>query len=273
MNKATKWLMIAAALTVSLAGCTTRVPRPEESPDSREIVSRVTSALAKVKHLRLDSDFTDNRTGANPDPFESMTEWKGTTQVDFTRQSAHTTSRITGLIDFDVELYVIRGWQYLISTPPGPSYSGSGWTKTRIEDRTWSRVAQIPYYLELLRTAQAIVLAGSDNTSGVDCYVLEVTPSPLAMVDLIVAQDQPVGTELYSMYGLLKADDYRGGSVRLWIGKRTFRISKARIDAELEGSTRPYPPSGTITERFDVTVYFYGYDDTTRIALPADVQP
>jgi hypothetical protein len=265
--------MITIALTVLLAGCTTRVTIPEESPDSSEIVSCITSAFAKVKHLRIDSTFTDNRTGTNPDPFENITEWKGTTEVDFTRKSAHTTWRITGLIDFDIQLYIIRGWQYLMSTPPGPSYSDGGWTKTRIQDWEWSRVAQIPYYLELLRTAQSIILAGSDNTDAVDCYVLEVSPSPQAMVDWMMAQDQPVGPQFNSMYSLIKDDAYRGGSIRLWIDKGTFRAIKAWIRAEFEGTLHPFPPNGTFAERFEATVCFYGYDDTTIIVLPADAEP
>jgi hypothetical protein len=264
-------LMIMVILIISLAGCTTRVMRPEESPDSNEIVSRVTMAFEKVKHLRFDSTFTDNLTGSNPDPFETITEWKGTTEVDFTQQSAHSKWEIKGLIDFNIELYVIQGWQYLISTPPGPSYSSSGWTKTKIQDREWSHVSQIFYYVELLNTAQSIILSGSDNTSAVDCYVLDVSPSPLAMVDWMMAQDQPVGPQFNSMYTLIRVDAYQGGNIRLWIDKRTFRIIKAWIWAEFKGTLRPFPPGDSSIERFDGIVLFQRYDDTTLIVLPADL--
>jgi hypothetical protein len=160
-----------------------------------------------------------------------------------------------------------------MSTPPGPSYSGSGWTKTKIQDREWSHVSQIPYYVELLNTAQSIILSGSDNMDVVDCYVLEVSPSPLAMVDWMMAQDQPVGPQFNSMYTLIRVDAYQVGSVRLWIDKRTFRIIKAWIRAEFKGTLRPFPPNGTFAERFEATVRFYGDDDTTIIVLPADAEP
>jgi hypothetical protein len=277
-------MIIVAALTASLAGCHARVGLPSKSPDSNEIVSKLTSVLAKVKHLRLDGDFTDNLTGANSDSFKSMTEWNGTTEIDFTRQSAHTTSRITGLIDYNIEIYFVRGWQYLKSTPPGPSWSGSHWTKTQVEDRTWARVTQLSFYLEVLNTAQIVVLAGSDNMSNVDYYVLDVTPSPMAMIDWIVAQELPVGPQIDTMNGgripLVRADAYRQGNLRLWIDKESYRISKAQINARFEGSiggwmitTVPNTSDGKFVERFEATVYFYGYDDTTRITLPADVHP
>ncbi len=159
-----------------------------------------------------------------------------------------------------------------MSTPPGPSYSGSGWTETKIQDREWSHVSQIPYYVELLNTAQSIILAGSNNTGTVDCYVLEVSPTPLAMVDWVMAQDKPVGPQFSSMYTLIRVDAYQSGNIRLWIDKRTYRIIKACIWAEFKGTLRPFPPGGSFTERFDGTVLFQRYNDTPPIELPATVE-
>ena len=148
----------------------------------------------------------------------------------------------------------------------------------------WLVESQISYYIELLKTGTRVGTLGSANVTGIDCYVLTLTPSTDAMVDWVLSQGQPVGPALGVMYGggisVHRADAYQGGSVRLWVEKDSYSPVKAEIKAVFDGfvgggahpvSSEPYTPTtGHVNSSFDAKATFSGHNQPVSIQLPLE---
>lgn len=278
MNLRKTLLAVILMLSVlpGLAGC----GGPSTPIVASQIVQRTLTALGKVTTFTLDSDVINTyKVGLASTPNVTTSEWKGTRTVDLPSHSMKLDMTITGSVSMKVERYVTGGWDYLQALSPGLSHGGSPWTRNPVNDQQWTRDAQLPYYVELLKGVGDVTLSGSYTINGTACYVLSITPPAGVMVDWVTGQEQPVGPQLDIMYGggvpVVRADAYRGGTVLLWIDKSTFLPVGARIEADFAGDvgggldSAVTPTTNPVDSGFQGTMMFSNYNRPVTVDVPA----
>lgn len=271
--------LLAIVLTLSILPVLVGCGGPSAPAGASQLIQRTLTALAKVKSFTLDSDVVNTyKVVSAPEPNVTTYEWKGNRAVDLPSRSMKLDMTITGSVSMTVERYVSGGWDYLEALSPGGSDGGSPWTKNPISDQQWTRAAQLPYYVELLKSAGNATLSGSYTLNGIQCYVLSLTPPADVMVDWVIGQEQPVGPQLDIMYGggvpIVRADAYRGGSVLLWIDKSTLLPVEARVEADFAGDvgggpdTAVTPTTNPVDSGFQGTMMFSNYDHPVTVDVP-----
>jgi hypothetical protein len=247
--------------------------------------------MAHVVSYRLDTDVLNTyKCLDEPNRTTNVTDWRGTKFIDIFRREMKMDMSIDMVYcgsrdNISLEMYFQGGYEYDKSHSLhvyGPG--GNPWEKSRLTDEIWTAESQISYYIELLKTGSQANVLGSEDVSGIDCYVLTLSPSTEAMVDWVISQGQPAGPSLGVMAGgaisVHRADAYQGGSVRLWVEKDSYLPLKAEVSAVFDGfvgggdhpvSSEPYiPTTGHVNSSFDAQATFSGYNQPVSIQLPQE---
>lgn len=277
------------ASTTSLKSPSTPSSPSEEAQD---IVAKSVSAMAHVNSYRLDTDVLNTyKVLDGPNQITTLFEWNGTKLIDVFRREMKMDMTIDVVNYYgsddthSIEMYFRGGYEYCKSTSlhvyGGPE---NPWDKNRLTNEDWTAESQMSYYIKLLETGSQANVLGSEDVSGIDCYVLTLSPSTEAMVDWVISQGQPAGPSLGVMAGgaisVHRADAYQGGSLRLWVEKDSYLPLKAEVSAVFDGfigggahpvSSDPYiPTTGHVNSSFDAQAIFSGYNQPVSIQLPQE---
>jgi hypothetical protein len=277
------------ASTPSLESSSTPSSSSEEAQD---IVAKSVSAMAHVNSYRLDTDVLNTyKVLDGPNQITTLFEWNGTKLIDVFRREMKMDMTIDVVNYYgsndthSIEMYFTGGYEYCKSTSlhvyGGPE---NPWDKNRLTNEDWTAESQMSYYIKLLETGSQANVLGSESISGIDCYVLTLSPSTEAMVDWVISQGQPAGPSLGVMAGgaisVHRADAYQGGSVKLWVEKDSYLPLKAEVSAVFDGfvgggahpvSSEPYiPTTGHVNSSFDAQATFSGYNQPVSIQLPQE---
>ena len=260
--------------------------------EAQDVVAKSVSAMAHVNSYELDTDVQNiYKVIDEPNRITTVTEWSGTRSIDISRKEVKMDMTI-GVVNYygsndtsSIEMYFTGGYEYCKATSLHV-YGGLGnpWDKTRLTDEIWMAGSQISYYVELLKTGSQADMLGSENITGIDCYILTLSPSTQAIIDWVASQDQPVGPQVDIMFGgaipVVRADAYQGGSVKLWVEKDNYLPLKAEINAVFDGfvgggshptTVNPYTPTtGHVNSSFDGHMTFSGYNQPVSIQLPQE---
>lgn len=288
------FLALMLTLPFSVGGC-------GREPAASEVIAECLSAMTKIDRYNLDTIVTNAYTVIDEASSEtSIAQWNGTKFVNI----ADKEMKMNMSIDEDrlnislFEMYFVDGWEYLNQIIPhvyGPDSLDNIWTKTKLTDELWTSEVQVSQQIELLKTATKVSLLDSGTVDGVDCFALNVVPSREAMIDWVFSQQQPTTgpsmnwwrtTTSRSREIYIKA--YRGGSIKEWIAKDSYRIMKADINVlfevtpdDINASDLPLVQiSGDtdikatgfekITSDFHGQIRFYHYNKAVPIELPQE---
>ena len=152
------------------------------------IILKSTSALSKVDSYKLDTNLVEAYTVVEETGSTTMTtHWKINKSCNIARKEIQSSINVeqNGMSISSFEVYIVGGWMYvnqgfLVVYVSGPDAS---WDKLELTNETWTRESQISSQIELLKTPIKVDLVGSENVNGVDCYVLNVTPTAESMAD------------------------------------------------------------------------------------------
>lgn len=292
MTKSTKHIpAIALILTFILTAC-------QSGPSERasEIISKSVSALNKLNAFRLDTTFANDyhvyyaqeETSQNAAP--APTTWNGTRVVDVSKRQMQMKMNILiadGIVASSNDEYIAGGWVYTDQIVPRVG-GVTPWTKTKLTDQLWLERTQMPEIIKLLQTATSPVLVAGDNASDPNHYVIDAVTSSEAVVDWVLSQDERNYSMLTSRSykpGVLVGRDiftktYQGGTIRVWVDKRTYLVVKAEVNATFEGTSEDigiYAPSGEgispdrVVSKFAGQANFYDYNNPVHVQLPQEV--
>ena len=265
---------------------------PTISAEAQDIVAKCVSAMAHVDSYKLDTDVLNTyKVLDGPNQITTLFEWNGTKLIDVFRRQMKMDMTIDVVNYYgsndthSIEMYFTGGYEYCKSTSlhvhGGPE---NPWDKNRLTNEDWTAESQMSYYIKLLETGSQANVLGSESISGIDCYVLTLSPSTEAMVDWVISQGQPAGPSLGVMAGgaisVHRADAYQGGSVKLWVEKDSYLPLKAEVSAVFDGfvgggvhlaTVDPYTPTtGHVNSSFDGQMTFSGYNQPVSIQLPQE---
>jgi hypothetical protein len=263
-------------LTISLVVMALSFTACAKEPSAQEIVDGVIHSTDEIRTYQYDINGTIDMTfEVEGEVSESTFAESYSYTVDVENRQARidvTMTTITGQPDITegVEVYVIDGMAYLKLETPGEEPT---WVKEEVSEdwlEEWQESGEMGmvYYadsIEILEAAQVEVI-GSENVSGIDCYVLEVTPALQKLWQIyshLVYQEASDVTEEYIQ------EVIRSFSVEYWVAKDTYFLMKAEIEIATE-----LPPETPGPTKFDISMVLlaYNYNQPVSIALPPEAE-
>ena len=254
-------MSLVLVMVLSLAACT-------QEPSAQEIVDGVIESFDNIRTYQFDMDETVDMT-FEEDEASFALGWSGTVDVENRQVRMETTNeRIpkTGQPEMlgETEIYFIDGMLYIMLKVPGEE---PAWTKEEAPEEWWEEWQQTGWgdQIELLEAAQVKVI-GSERVDGIDCYVLEVTPDLEQLWQLynhMTYHEAPDVTEEYLR------EVFHSFSVKQWVAKDTYFLTKAKIDIATE-----FPPEEPGPSSVDIAMVLlsYNYNQPVTIVLPPEAE-
>ena len=252
-------------------------------PSAQEIIAGVFESLDDITSYQFDMDMTMEAAGeAEGETFEmTMTMgFSGALDLENRQMRADITMSMVMLgedeMEMGMELYIIDDMGYVMTDMLGMEPT---WMKSEVSEADWEEVSegmsQAESQLELLQGAQVEVI-GSETVKGIDCYVLQLTPDMGQLWQTVMQQTQVAGEAILpGVDEIFLEEVFRSFSVKQWVAKDTYFLTKAEIDMvmKLTPETRGLPEEeGEATMNITMTLLAYDYNEPVSIELPPEAE-
>ena len=267
-------MSLVVVMILSLVAC---VKEEEELASAQEIIDGVIESLDDIRTCQFDIDMTLDMAGeAEGEPFDGtmVTDSSGALDLENRQMRMDMTMSLAMVgedeMEMGTEMYLIGDMVYMLMKIPEMEPM---WMKSEVPEGYWEEMNQVESQVELLEVAQVEVI-GSETVGGIDCYVLQLTPD-LEQLWQIVAQQAQVTGEASALTEESLQEMFQSFSVKQWIAKGTYFLTKAEIDIAMEFTPEDmgFPEEeGVMT--MDITMSFLGYDynQPVSIVLPPEAE-
>jgi len=250
-----------------------------ELPLAQEIVDGVIESLDDIRTGQFDMDMTMDMAGeAEGETFESTMVMDSSGALDFdNRQMRMDLTMYMAMpgepeVEVAMEIYLIGDMMYMSAEVPG---MGLMWMKSEMPEGYWEQMSQVQSsQVELLEAAQVEVI-GSERVRGVDCYVLQLTPDMAQLWQLAMQQAEVTELEMPAVSEEFVLEMFRSFSVKQWIAKDTYFLTKAEIDMAMELTPEAMGlPGEEGMLAMDIAIAFlaYNYNQAVSIVLPPEAE-
>ena len=174
--------------------------------------------------------------------------------------------------DYDVEvmeMYIIDDMIYM-QIPE----MAIGWIKTGMSTGDWEELAgliDMASAWEELIEGVPVQVTGSEKVNGVDCFVLEYTPDPEQLWDIVLEQFEASGEDILGL-GMLTAifpePAFSEVSFRQLVAKDTYFVIKYEIAMTVEFADEIMGEEVSIIMEIDIRDEAYDYNQPVSIVLP-----
>jgi len=264
-------VFLSVVMILSLVAC---AKEEEELTSAQEIFNRVIESLDGIRTYQFDMDMTMDMAGeAEGEAFEvtMVMDSSGAVDVENRQMSMDATQSMSMIgqpeMEMGMEMYIVGDMIYMLTWMTGMEAT---WLKSEMPEVYWEKVSQIESQLELLEAAQLEVI-GSEMVGDIDCYVLQLTPDLEQLWQFYMQQAQVSGEVPEESL----QEIFQTFSVKQWIAKDTYFLTKAEIDIvmELTPEVMGFPEEqGAMT--MNITMIFLGYDynQPVSIVLPPEAE-
>ncbi len=271
MCKRILMMSLVLFMILSLVAC---AKEEEELTSAQEIFDRVIESLDGIRTYQFDMDMTMDMAGeAEGEAFEvtMVMDSSGVVDVENRQMSMDATQSMSMIgqpeMEMGMEMYIVGDMIYMLTGMTGMEAT---WVKSEMPEGYWEKVSQIESQLELLEAAQLEVI-GSEMVGDIDCYVLQLTPDLEQLWQFYMQQAQVSGEVPEESL----QEIFQTFSVKQWIAKDTYFLTKAEIDIvmELTPEVMGFPEEqGAMT--MNITMIFLGYDynQPVSIVLPPEAE-
>jgi len=247
-------------------------------PSADEMVDGVIQSMYDVSTYQFDLGMTMDMAGeAEGEAFEGTMTIDSSGVCDTLNRLMRMemimsmTSPEEGKTEMGMEMYLIGNTQYILMEIPDTE---SMWVKSRMPVGTWQEITQVEPQIALLESAK-VELIGSDKVRGVDCYVLQLTPDVEQLWQIPMYQVETTGGGLPDITEELIQEIFRSFSVKQWVEKDTYFLTKAEVqmDIELTPEVTGFPEEeGELAMDITMTLLAYNYNKLFSIELPAEAE-
>ena len=257
-------ISLALVMVLSLAAC---VP----GPLAQEIVDGVVESLPDIKTYRFNVDVTMG-VAAEAEAFEMTVVTDSSGVLDFENGKMRVDTTLSMAMpgedeaEMEMETYLIGDMVYMFMGIPG---MGPMWVKSEMPEGIWEQVKQVEPQIALLEAAQVEVI-GTEWIGGVSCYVLEITPDMEQVWQLVIQQAELVGE-----MPAFSEEMFRSFSVKQWVAKGTYFLTKAKIDVAMELTSEAMglpEEEGVMTMDISMVLLCYDYNQPVSIELPPEAE-
>jgi len=264
-------LSLALVMVLSLAACA-------KEPSAQEIVDGVIESLDDIRTYQFDMDMTMDIAGeAEGEAVEMTMVMDGSGTLDLEnrqmRMDMTMSMAMTGEdeIEMAMEMYLIGDMMYMMMEIPE---MGPMWIKSEMPEGYWEEMSQVEPQIELLEAAQVEVI-GSERVGGIDCYVLQLTPDLEQLWQIVMQQAEVTGGEMPDVTEELLEEMFRSFSVKQWVAKDTYFLTKAEINMAVELTPEALgspEEEGVVTMDMAVGLLVYNYNQPVFIELPPEAE-
>lgn len=274
MKKIASLIIVVLLFSVlGVVGCVGKQKISEE-----DLIEKVILAVENVKTYQLDVDVAINIKGeVEGEAVEGMTMATSLSIVDIINGKRK--MRVAMEKDFletsesvEADVYLIGERRYIKIVVPGPER----WVKERVPKGFWDTLNEIKNEIELLKLSEIEIL-GSENVSGVDCYVVKLIPNLEKLWERVM-QTLGVGQTIPEIPSLdLLQEVIKSVSGKQWIAKDTYFIKKTQQKLVMLVSSENvnFPEVEEEFEvriDFDVDEIFHSYNKPVSIELPPEAK-
>jgi hypothetical protein len=266
-------------MVLSFTACANGTGEAEEraaSPSAQEIVSYAVDSLDDIKTSQFEMNMTMAMAGeAEGETFEAtmVMDFNGTLDLENGRMGMDITMNVAtpgeDKIEMAVATYLLDDFVYMMMDLPEV---GPMWMKLEMPEVAWEEMNQVESQIGLLEASQVKII-GSETIDGIDCYVLQLTPDMEQLWQVVMQQAEVAGEEIVDIQGEFLEEIFRSSSVKQWIAKDTYFLTKAQIDmvAELTPEALGSPQEeGLVTMEIALDLLFYNYNQSVSIVLPPE---
>ncbi len=279
MRKIILTMSLALVLVLSFAACKEEATEEIELPLAQEIVDSVVESWGNVRTYQFDMDMTMKMTGeSEAEAFEStmVMDSSGTLDVENKQMKMDMTmnTAVPGEdeTEMGMEMYLIGDMMYMVMDIPG---AGPMWMKSETPEEAWEQMSQMESQVELLKTAQVNAL-GSEEVGGIDCYVFQLIPDAEHLWQLAMQQAQVSGgAALPDVTEEFLQKMFRSFSVKHWVAKDTYLLTKTEADMALELLPEAFGFSeeeGAVNMDISMVLLAYNYNQPVSIVLPPEAE-
>lgn len=243
-----------------------------EESTAHEIISKSIAALNEIGSYKLDENMTEAYSVFNKtNPTSTATHWKISKSVNIATKELQMATSVDedGLNVSSFEVYISDGLMHINQIIPHTYGPGSPYTKITLTDQTWESESQIFPPTELLETSSKANLTGNETVNGIDCYILNITPTFESMINWIISQQQPDGPSIFwwrtgfERSREIYTQAYENSSVKLWIAKDSYLVIKSDVSALFEVTPSILMPGDISIAYGEAGDHGYGFDKIT----------
>ncbi|MBA7681381.1 hypothetical protein ES703_89719 [subsurface metagenome] len=276
MRKKILTTLLVLVVILSLASCV-------GEPSAQEIVDGVFEPPDNISTYQFDMDMTIDATGEAEDEaieISIVMGINGALNLENRQMKANIAMdmAMTGEDEIGVKmaLYLIDDMLYMMTEVPE---MGPIWMKSEVSEGDWEEMSAGVKFtesqMELLESAEVTVLA-SEKIRGIDCYVLQLTPDMEQLWQTVMEQARVAGEEILpEVEETFLEEVFRNYSVKQWIAKDTYLLTKAEIaiTMELTPEAMGYPEEeGEMTMDINMSLLVYDYNQSISIILPPEAE-
>ena len=267
-------MSLALVMVLSLTACDEETEEEVELPSVQEIVDGVIESLDEIRTYKLDMDATTDMAGdvmGEALEVNIVTDFDGTVDLE-NRQMRMDVTMNTEVLGEDeitrgVEMYLIGAMAYMLTEAPEMP---PAWVKSEIPEVLWKQMSQVESQIELLEAAQ-VDLIGSEKVGGIDCWVLQVTLDMDQLWQFFMQQTGATWVEMPDVAEEFLQEMFRSFSVKQWIAKDTYFLTKAETDMAVELTPEAMGAmgeEGEMTIDLNMSWLVYDYNQPVSIVLP-----
>jgi len=274
LRKSSKLVISSCLVLVMLftvVACSNGLAPGEELPSAEELIAGVIEAQDNLTTGRqdFDIDMTMNVTYSGMTGKLTMS-MSGEVAADFLNREMQMEMNVSQKVsaegqtqsqDIDMLMYIIDDMSYMKADMPGEpgEWEKASLSAIELED-IWEAANYISAYADLLEGSDITVLK-VQKVNGVSCYVIEVRPSKASLADFVEQQQLAADTGLPFDY----SDMFQSFTVKYWVAKDSYDITKATVEATLELNEAGYEISGSM----NMTANGWDYGKAISIEPPA----
>lgn len=172
----------------------------------------------------------------------------------------------------DVEFYYVDGMLYAMMDIP---LMNPQWMKSEMPyGEFMEQMDFVTSDLEIL-TKAASTITGSEKVGGVNCYVLELTPSMEELWDIAMQQSQMAGGAMPDMPMEDIEEIIDSFSVKYWVSKDNYYIMKSEMVIGMKISPEDmgmYDAEGSVAMDMTLNILMSDYNKPVSIVLPPEAE-
>jgi outer membrane lipoprotein-sorting protein len=269
-------LLLVIALAFAVVSCVQEEPAPQGEELTQEEIEQIladaATATAEVDTCKFDADMavTINATGGEQ-IIEAKLAINTTGVIDKVNREMQTTMDMTQEAPGGVktriatEFYLVGEWAYAKLKVLNLVEQ---WGKTGLTEEMWNRLDMVGGQVELLTSPVEVNFLGSEDISGVPCYVLQLMPTTAALSSWL-NQQQLSGVEKIDWVALNLDKIFKEWSYKCWIAKDSYLLVKLEADMLLEMSPDEVgaSPEDFEEETINIALAMIVYDHNTPVAI------
>lgn len=276
-------MSLVLVVVLSFTACGEGAEEEAGLPSAQEIIDGVIEAQDDMRSYEFEMDMAMDASGeAEGETFEMTMVIVSSGALDLDNRQMRMNSAMNVALpgedemEMAIEAYLIDNMGYSLIDVPG---TDPVWEKEEVSEADWEEVIEVLSLarpqVELLESAEVEVI-GSEKVQGVDCYVLRVTPDMAQLWETVMQQATlGFGGELGwpELTEELLDEAFYSFSVKQWIAKDTYFLTKVEIDMAIELTAEAMGvEEGEVSIDSAMTMLVYNYNQPVSIELPPEAE-